>query len=109
MTDLSKSVKKKLRSLAGTAYERELSAELRTLKEDFTSWEAGKLNAFDLSDRIHEFHDGASRELWKAYDSKHFHFALARAIVNGIVTSGEAGPEVLEALRGELALARSND
>ena len=51
-----------VRGLAGEAYERELVVALRSLREAFVHWEAGSISASDLTDRIHEFHNGVARD-----------------------------------------------
>jgi hypothetical protein len=50
------------------AYQRDLDKELTKLKARFDNWQTKKIDCFELSDLIHEFHDGVSRELWKFYN-----------------------------------------
>jgi hypothetical protein len=73
-----KSNRRKLRELAGVAYTRELSAELAKLEGDFGQWRSGEIDPFELSDRIHRFHDGISRDLWLRSLSKRHTAALQR-------------------------------
>jgi hypothetical protein len=63
----TKANKRKLRELAGMAYRRELGAELSKLEEEFARWRSGEIDPFELSDRIHRFHDGISRDLYVLY------------------------------------------
>ncbi len=66
-TQITKREKALLRKLAAQAWEAELSRELGSLFEHFRRWTDKGLNAFDLSHEIHEFHDGASRDLYARY------------------------------------------
>ena len=65
--DLTKADKKKVRRLAGIAWERELRNELRRIAAAIDEMENGSLSPFDVNDRIHKFHNGASRDLCKRY------------------------------------------
>lgn len=109
MRELSKAVKKKVRALNGLAWERELSAALTDLERDFSQWREGKLDAFKLSDRIHEFHDGRGRELYKQYAMGQARLNVGYAIHRKVLTEAEAGPEVLEQLASVLEFYRGLD
>ena len=63
--DLTKADKKKVRELAGIAWERELREEIRGIADAINEMENGSLSPFDVNDRIHEFHNGASRDLYR--------------------------------------------
>lgn len=63
MEQFTRAERKELRRLAGLAYERELAHELTTIEAAFRAWRAGELSPFDLSDRIHAFHNGVARDL----------------------------------------------
>jgi hypothetical protein len=84
MEKLSKRQTKHLRMLAGKAYEAELSSRLVTLHEQFEKWKSGQITVWDLSDLIHAFHDGDSRDLYKFYVyGKDCEYQVACAIKNG--------------------------
>ena len=84
MEKLSKKQRAHLRELAGRAYEIELSKCLMDLNEQFEKWKSGKINVWQLSDLIHQFHDGDSRELYKYYVyGKDYLLQIAYAIRNG--------------------------
>lgn len=88
-----------LRQLAKEAWEAELDDRLEQLFEDFLRWVDDEMSAFELSDKIHEFHDGASRELYGRYTGLEPAITVARAIAVGIL-----GDEALgEALRAKLS------
>jgi len=103
-TDLTKSQRRRLAELAGLAYQRDLDAELAKLEAEFQKWRAGELSGHDLSDLIHAFHQGPSRELFKAYDHRFREFAVASAIRRGVLSETEVGPEILALLAPNLSL-----
>ena len=98
----TKANRRKLRELAGVAYTRELSAELAKLERDFVQWRSGEIDPFELSDRIHRFHDGISRDLYVLYRDLSPNHAVARAIVLQWLQENEVPSEILSAL--ELAI-----
>ncbi len=65
--ELNKKQKKHIREMAGVAYEREMTAALDELFEYYHKWKKGELNPFDVSEAIHKFHNGISRDLYKQY------------------------------------------
>lgn len=90
MVELSKAARKAIRDAAGLAYQRELCAALEDLGSQFAKWESGEINAFELSDLIHEFHQGISRELFKRYDGTSVpDFAVAGAVLRGSIKESE--------------------
>lgn len=98
--DPTKRQRARIRELVSIAYGRELDRELGTLEPHFAEWRAGRLDPFELSDRIHRFHDGVSRELFKLYDGPADpRFAVANAVHRGILTRDEVA-DLLEALGG---------
>lgn len=72
------------------------------LAKTFHEWEEGKVNCFALSDLIHEFHENASRELYKAYVMFGDHRALiVEAIKSGVLSECELPAEVLQCVQDE--------
>ena len=71
--EFTKSERKLLRQLSEVAWESELSLCLSELMKEFSAWQGKRMSAFDLSQKIHEFHDGASRNLYGIRFSTH-HF-----------------------------------
>jgi hypothetical protein len=69
MEELPKPIKKTMRQLIGRAHEAELGRALEDLYRDFLNWKAGAMDSFDLSDRIHTFHDGPNRKIYLRYTS----------------------------------------
>jgi len=104
--DLTKSQRRRIRELAGIAYDRELSRELTALEKEFARWRSGVITAHDLDERIHQFHQGPNRQLFTTYTGGAVELAVAAAIANGVISEAEAGPEMLEILRGGIEFAR---
>jgi len=90
--DFTKSERRLLREAAGYAWEAELGAELMKLLQEFHSWREGRLNVFELSDRIHRFHDGTARELYGRYTGDQAEpWIAARAVALGLVSEDRLG------------------
>ena len=106
MQDYSQSVKRSLRQLAAIAHEREVAVHLTRLAESFEQWKAGTLETWELTDRIHRFHDGPSRELFNTYNSRRPDVAVAHALVTGILKESEVPPEVTTAIANAIAFYR---
>jgi len=85
--DLTKSQRRRIRELAGIAYDRELSRELTVLEKEFARWRSGAITAQDLDQRIHEFHQGPNRQLFTTYTGGAIELAVAAAIANGVMRS----------------------
>ncbi len=101
----SKRIKRLLRHYAGVAYERELAIFLERLEGDFAAWRQGTFDAVELEHRIHRFHQGPARELFKRYiDNPYQELTVAYAIVTGLISRDEVPTELLDTLRGPLAM-----
>lgn len=83
--ELTKKQKKHIREMAGMAYERELAVALDKLLASFQKWKKGEINAFDADEKIHEYHNGAARELYKLYVTGDPDMAVLIALKNGIL------------------------
>jgi hypothetical protein len=86
-----------LRELRGQAWEAELGETLRPIGDLFDAWRRGEASAFDLTDAIHRFHQGASREIWKKHQSRDTEMLLAEALEDGHLRR-EQMPEAVYAL-----------
>lgn len=107
---LSKSETAQLRELAAEAWETELRVALEALFEDFGRWADHEYSSFELSDRIHDFHDGLSRELYKRYAGLPPLVAVARAIAVGAMDEAALSPSLREKLKDEIdAMRKLND
>jgi hypothetical protein len=106
---VTKSERALLRQLAQEAWEAELDDKLEQLFEDFSRWADDGMSAFELSDRIHEFHNGASRELYSRYTGLDSVTAVARAIALGILDEGALGDTLRMKLSAQIEAFRSNE
>ena len=87
--DLTKADKKKVRQLAGIAWERELRGELRSIADAIDEMENGSLSPFDVNDRIHKFHNGASRDLYKQYSASLPWLGVSRVYFDCVLTDDD--------------------
>jgi hypothetical protein len=106
MTKFTRRERGELRKLSMKAYERELAQELSRLKEQFAGWREGKVDSFELSNIIHEFHNGVSRELYTEYMNVSPHLMVSYALVDGILSEEEIQSDVLEKLAQAIELYR---
>ena len=109
MKRYTKAQKKKLRDLAGVANERELDQELEKLYRHFESWRKKEICCFELSDLIHTFHQGASREIWKIYTYSDPDTAVSRAVALGLLKKEEIPENLLEILDLKIGFFANSD
>jgi len=95
-----KHIKLLIRELAGEAYEAELHTALEPLSEAFDKWKQDKLDSGTLSDHIHQFHQGAVRDLFVRYQLQEP--AVARAIAKGILDKSTIPSDILEYLSASI-------
>jgi len=69
-SELPKAIKRAMRSLVGIAHETELKRALEELFGSFQEWKSGEIDSIELSDRIHNFHNGPNRDIYLRYASK---------------------------------------
>jgi hypothetical protein len=98
MAELKGRLKRVLREYYWSAHDEELRRALAGLASDFDAWKAGEISNEELSDRIHKFHNGVSREIFNRYDGKMLEFTVARAIAMGILERSKVTAEILEHL-----------
>ena len=75
-----KASRRKTRKLADQAYEEELGRALAPLAEAFERWKVGAASSVEISDLIHEFHEGPSRQLRGTYTALKSDALVARAV-----------------------------
>ena len=93
-------VKREVRKIAGIAHERELESALARLETEFQQWRDGGIDAFELTEAIHHFHDGAAQELYKLYQHGDPSPSVASAIARGIVHEAEVAEPLMKSLEG---------
>ncbi len=97
--ELTKRQKSEVRALLGLAWERELETALSDLEQDFRRWRAGEIDAFELNQRIHTYHNGPSRKIWAQYAGASVDLILvAGALRAGILRREEVSQELQEKL-----------
>ena len=107
--EFTKAQRRRLRELGAIAYERELSAELSKIEAEFGRWRAGEIDAHELSERIHRFHQGPARELFSKYDHSNLDFMVAHAIHRGLITEKEISVDDIEMLCVHLEFLRDRE
>ena len=100
MPETSRRIKRLVREYAAIAHDRELGQALRDLDVQFGCWRNGEISAAELNDVIHQFHDGASREVWRKYATNRLEAALGFAVATGILRKEELPADLLQYLAG---------
>ena len=108
MAEFSKSEKKRLRELAALAYERDVANSLSKIASQVDEWKNGKITALQLSEALHEYDRGESRDIWSRYDSNQYDIEVASAIVRGLLTEVEVGKDVLTLLSNQIQFLKSD-
>jgi hypothetical protein len=109
MQDPPKAVKRLVREWAAIAHDRELGHALLELRTQFDRWQRGEIAAADLNDLLHQFHQGASREIWKRYATNHLEPTIASAVAAGILRREELPEELLRHVVGLIELYEADD
>jgi hypothetical protein len=104
--DPQKMQRQRIRELAALAHERELARELGAVELDFSRWRRGEINAHELCDQIHEFHNGAARRLRSLYNGDLLDMVVGAAIARGVLSEREVPPEMGDVLRRHIDYAR---
>src|SRR5688572_27049942 len=100
MHDTPKHIKKLVREWAGIAHERDLRIALNDLRASFDRWQNGEIDAFELNDIIHRFHQETSRDIWKRYATNRLEPAIASAVVAEVIRRDEVPAELLQHIAG---------
>ncbi len=94
---MNKKKKAELRRLAELVYERELGHWLAQLDHYFGRWRRGEIPASELSEHIHEYHQGPARYVWSQHVRlKHPDQRVAWGLAQGVLDETEIDPELLE-------------
>jgi hypothetical protein len=96
---MAKSYRKVAQDALNKAYERELARELNNLYHAFKLWDHNEIDSWELSDRIHRFHDGPSRDLYKFYNLLDKKVALAKALATGVLKKDEVPYELQKSMQ----------
>jgi hypothetical protein len=88
-----------LRDLAAAAYQQELEDALTDLYDAFHTWGRKGMSAFELNEKIHDFHNGLSRELYRIYVMNNPELAVTLGIARGTISLDELEEALREKLR----------
>ena len=105
----SKETKRALRQYAEQAYHKEMKSALELLYEDFLCWKQDNITGDQLNEKIHEFHDRSSRDIYNRYNTSHLNLAVAYAIHRGVLSREEVAAKLIETLSNELAFLQHQD
>ena len=109
MPDPPKALKRLVREWAAIAHDRELGGALLELRAQFERWQRGEIAAADLNYLIHQFHQGASREIWKRYATNRLEPAIGSAVAAGILRREELPEELLRHIAGLIEFYEADD
>lgn len=106
--ELSKESRKELRLLLGLGHERLLSSELRQLEYHFAAWKAGEIDAFDLTEHIHVFHNGPSRDINSRFTMRGLDSVMVAGLfVEGVLKEADISTSLLAAISPEIESIKS--
>jgi hypothetical protein len=100
MQEVPKRIKRLVREWAGIAHDRDLRKALSELRAQFDRWDRGEIDAFELNEFVHRFHQDTSREIWKRYATTHLEPAVASAVVSGVLRKEELPTELVKHIAG---------
>ena len=98
MPSLTKEQKRRVRALAAEAHARELTSALEALGQEFQRRERDEISVFELSDKVHRFHNGISRELHARYAMDSAEFGVIYALRHRVLSRNEVGADLISAL-----------
>lgn len=107
-TDFGKAQRRELRRLVALAYERELATELEAVETHFRQWHAGNLDVQQLSDLIHQFHDGVARDLYVMYTRGQLGSVVAQAVARNVLHENDLPFDLRELLREQIAFYKGS-
>ena len=96
MQEVPKRIKRLVREWAAIAHDRELRKALDELRVQFDRLERGDIDAFELNNLVHRFHQDTSREIWKRYTTTHLEPAVASAVAAGVLCKDELPAELAQ-------------
>lgn len=102
-----KGIRKHLRDLASLAYERELNQALGALADDFDRWRRRDLSPWNLTDKIHVFHQGPARDLFVFYRDSGEPMAVGRAVARGLLEESEIPADVFPYIAASVEFYRA--
>ncbi len=107
--NLTKGMRKEIRRLLVVAYDREVKKNLEALALRFEAWKRGELDDGQFNQEIHEYHDGAARETWKAAHWSDDRLYIIRSVNDGYLSPDELSPRLLENIKPALSNPRNDE
>ena len=99
----TKSEKRVLNKLIAEAHRRELTQALERLYVEFRRWDSGDIDAFELDERIHHYHQNDARIIWSHYNGGlPLLIVLAGTVQSGLMTLEELPAEFRETVANTL-------
>jgi len=93
--EIPKKIKRLLREQMGKAYEEEIRRALLPIAVAFEEWKAGGESSGELTDMIHEYHQGIFRDLYNRYNVLSPDLLVPHAIASGILDKRNVPSEIL--------------
>src|SRR5688572_5693164 len=96
MQEVPKGIKRLVREWAGIAHGRDLRKALGELRVQFNRWDRGEIDAFELNELVHRFHQDTARDIWRKYATTHLEPAIASAVAAGVLRKEELPAELVQ-------------
>lgn len=98
-----------MNKLVEKAHEKQIEKELIKLAKNFDKWQKKEIDCFELIDKIHDFHDGTSRDIWKRYTYTKSKLALiAIAVIEGLLDESEISNELMKKVEPMIQLYKED-
>lgn len=104
-----KRVRRALRELAGAVHEEELRRALAPVADAFGRMRRGEISPVEVSEIIHEFHQGPARWIWASHASLDPAVLVARGVADGTLPRERVPAEILAALEPKILAYREDD
>jgi hypothetical protein len=105
--EITKPIRRQLNELVGIAHEEAMRRALAALAADFDRWRHNEIDPFELADRIHKFHNGASREIYNRFATRRntdLPMLAAYSVVQGLIQEKDVPAEVRPFIDGWLTV-----
>ncbi len=97
-----KRVRRALRELAGAGHEAALRQALKPVADALDRMRRGEISPVEVSEIIHEFHQGAARWIWASHASLDPAQLVARGVASGVLPRERVPADILAALEPKI-------
>lgn len=105
---MAETLKEELSRWQKELYKRELSIELDKLYNSFKEWKNQECEVFDITNKIHEFYKGKSKEIFVKYERASFaDLNIASAVIDGVVQLEELSKELRIIISKKVGILKS--